>query len=74
MSLMINTAVVTHMRNSPDKRIVTAQAAGDRKNPTNAAKSEFANQSTPELTSKLNQLAKRRPFSIVYRVKKYDPL
>jgi|GEM_PF-4559645 siroheme synthase (precorrin-2 oxidase/ferrochelatase) len=27
-----------------------------------------------ELTEKLNKLAKGRPFSIMYRVKKYDPL
>lgn len=27
-----------------------------------------------DLTAKLNELAKGRPFNILYRVKKYDPL
>jgi hypothetical protein len=27
-----------------------------------------------DLTEKLNELAKARPFSTMYRVKKYDPL
>jgi len=31
-------------------------------------------QVSPEQLSKLNELAKQRPFNILYKVKRYDPL
>ncbi len=69
-----DTAITNYKTFSPVTRGFRIAASNTRTNTANAAKPETAAKLMAELTEKLNELAKRRPFNILCRVKKYDPL
>lgn len=74
----VNMAIANYRPASPASRALGAEGGKGRAKAVNVAKSGSTAESrvevTVELTERLNKLAKGRPFSIMYRVKKYDPL
>jgi hypothetical protein len=65
-----NTAILNYEPVSAVHRELKAGAANERTKGTNLAKAELV----AEQAAQLNELAKARPYSILYRVKKHDPL
>ena len=59
---------------STANRSTLTVALKERKNIIKAPKLELSVELANDLAPKLNELAKRRPFNVLHRVKKYDPL
>jgi hypothetical protein len=73
-NIQFKTAFATCKPAYPAKRVVMTETLKERAKVFKEVKTELKLEPTSEITSKLNELAKRRPFNILYRVKKYDPL
>jgi hypothetical protein len=73
-NIHFETALTTCKPTSPVVRSATIETIRERAKVSNGPKTEIKVGAPSEITSKLNELAKRRPFNILYRVKKYDPL